>query len=129
MANISFGKVIILYYCIAVVMWGGGAIGSGQLGIATEIVTVNESTGEVGPNQETGGQIQNLGGPLRQAAGLLGGGAALAVWGFVKGLVGALFWPVVIMESSGAPASVLAVSGALSMAFLAGTIQLIRGTT
>lgn len=132
MSNLSFGKIVLVYYVMGVVVWFGGVAaaqpgGSVGIGIAGEVVDVNDSTGEVEPNKDTGRSLRNLGGPLRQAAGFFGGGAVLAVWSFIKALVGTIFWPIHMANAVGAPGSVIALSGALSAAFLTATIVLVRG--
>lgn len=129
-----FGSVVLVYYIIAVVMWGGGITAAGPggeigLGVASEVVDVNDSTGAVTQNETTGENLQNLGGPIEEAVASLGGGGLLATWNFVKGLLGAMFWPVLLANSVDAPNVVVGFAGALSMGFLVSGLLLIRGAT
>lgn len=128
MAPPRFGSVVLTYFIIGVVLFGGGVVGPDNTGLVAEVVDIDN--GEVEANQSTGEGLQNLGGPIEQAVASVGGGGLLAVWIFIKGLLGAIFWPIGVLSANNAPPVVTALlGGGLSMAFLVATLLLIRGSS
>jgi len=118
-----FGTVIMVYFVVGAVMWGGGAIAWSETGLNSLIIE-DPQTGEV--NDNTTEQFEQAGGPIRQAAQSFGG-PVLAIWNIVVQFIGYLFWPVTTLQSVNAPPRlVVLLGGAPSVAFVAGTIRLIR---
>jgi hypothetical protein len=118
-----FGNVIMVYFIIGAVMWGGGAIVWTETGLNTLIIQDPQS-GQV--NENTSSQLEDAGGPIREAAQSFGG-PVLAIWNIVVQFVGYLFWPVATLQSVGAPPRLtVLLGGPPSVAFLGGVIRLIR---
>jgi len=119
-----FGSVLLAYFVIGAVMWGGGAIvwdDSGVGGLIIEDVTNGTQV-----NEETGAQLEQAGGPIRQAAASFGG-PILAIWNFIARFIGYLFWPITVLQVVSAPPRVVVLGGgSLSVLFLGGVLRLIR---
>lgn len=120
-----FGNILLVYFVIGAVMWGGGAIIWSETGLNTLIVE-DPQTGEV--NENTSSQLEDAGGPIREAAQAFGG-PVLAIWNIVVQFVGYLFWPIATLQSVGAPPRlVVLLGGAPSVAFLGAVVRLIRNS-
>jgi hypothetical protein len=117
-----FGSIIMVYFVIGAVMWGGGAIAWEDSGVGS-LVIQDPQTGEV--NNELSSDLENTGGPLRQAAQGFGG-AVLGIWNIVIKFVGYLFWPVTVLQSVNAPPRlVVLLGGTPTLAFLGSVLRLI----
>jgi len=108
-------------------MWGGGVIEWDNTGVGEYIIT--QSGGDLEANEETAQQLENAGGPIKQAVNSIGGGPLIAIWNFVVQFVGALFWPITVLQSVNAPPRIIVLlGGSLSVAFIGAFITLIRGS-
>lgn len=119
-----FAQILLAYFMIGAVMWGGGVIVWTQTGIGGLII--EDTTGGVDVNENTSKQLERSGGPIREAAASLGG-PILAIWNFVARFIGYLFWPITVLQSVNAPPRVVVtLGGGPSVMFLGGVIRLIR---
>lgn len=111
-----FANVIVAYTVLGVVMWGTGFIGWGSAGIGQLFIDDPGPTTDI--NEATGDELEKAGGPIQQAAQSLGGGALLAVWNLISGVIGFLFWPIVTLDAVNAPPRAVALlGGPLTAAF------------
>lgn len=121
-----FSSVVMAYFIIGAVMWGGGVIGWGDTGVAGVLIEDPES-GDV--NEETAEEIEQLGGPIEQLLDSVAGGGLVAVWIFLKNLIGFMFWPIDTLYRVNAPIeAVVLLGGGVTMAFYASLLRIIRGT-
>lgn len=120
-----FSAILLAYFLIGAVMWGGGAIAWDESGVGGLIITdATESDIEV--NENTSQQLERSGGPIQEAAQSMGG-PILAIWNFVVRFVGYLFWPVTVLQSVNAPTRiVVTLGGSFSVIFLGAVVRLIR---
>ena len=123
-----FGSVIMAYFLIGAVMWGGGAISWGNTGLAGQFIASPGGGGSATQvNQSTTAQLQRTGGPIQEAVQSIGGSGLLAVWNLLAGLIGYLFWPIGVLVTVNAPPRLVVVfGGALVIGFFAGFIRLVR---
>jgi len=122
---VRFGEVVLTYFVIGAIMWGAGFIDGGQLGVADIFFEVGQN-GAVQPSSEPQGLLDAMGNSIIDVAGGLVG-PVLAVWNVIKELTAVLFWPVVTLRSTGAPASVVVLLGGTpTVAFFMGVIRLVR---
>lgn len=122
---VRFGEVVLTYFVIGAVMWGAGLIDGGQLGVADIFFDISE-TGAVTASEEPQGLLDAMGNSIIDVAGGLVG-PVLAVWNVITELAAVLFWPVVALRTTGAPASVVVLlGGAPTVAFFMGIIRLVR---
>jgi hypothetical protein len=117
-----FGPVIMAYFMIGVVMWGGGVIGWTESGVGQEFV--NPQGDQVTPNNETAEQLERTGGVVDQAAQSLAGPVIL-VWNLVTNFIKFLFWPVTTLQAVNAPPQLVVLSAALSVGFFVALIGLL----
>jgi hypothetical protein len=126
-----FSKIATVYVIMGVVAVGTGVLPPEHLGIASVFldtgaqgVTVNSTA--VGGRGGTGGMLDNLIGPVRNALDTITGGALLAVWGPVSRLVGFYAWPVTAANHMGAPDFVVMLAGVLVASFTFGVLAVFR---
>lgn len=123
---VRYEDVILAYFIIGVIMWGGGAIDYGETGLVGQFISSTGGGGDpVEVNEEAAQQLEQSGGPIQEAAQQIGGSALLAVWNLIAGTIGYLFWPVGVLVGSNAPpqASIL-FGGSLTVAFFGGIVRL-----
>ena len=121
-----FSHIIMAYFLIGAIMWAGGAIPWSNAGLG-EIVVDDPTNGTEGINNETAEDLESTGGPIQEAISSVGGGALLAVWKLIRGLVSFMFWPMSVLISNGAPPQVWVVLGGVpTVAFYGAFIRLIR---
>jgi len=121
-----FSTVVMTYFVLGAVMWGGGVIAWDDSGVGQFLIE-NPERGDT--NENVRDNIEQAGGPIQQAAGTLSGGGLLAVWNFLVQLVGFLFWPITVLVSVNAPPrAIVLVGGTVSMAFFATLIRIIRSS-
>jgi len=119
-----FSDMLLAYFVIGAVMWGGGAIAWQDSGVGGLII--KDTTDGVSVNENTSQQLERSGGPIREAAKSMGG-PILAIWNFVAQFIGYLFWPVTVLQTANAPPRVVVLlGGSLSTMFLGAIVRLIR---
>ena len=123
-----FSSILIVYFLIGAVMWGGGAIGWDDAGVGQFIIDdpshINNPD-ETGVNNEASGALSKLADPIQNVIGTIGGGL-IATWNLMARFIAYLFWPVTVMQSVNAPKRVVVLSGALVIAFFGGFLRTIR---
>lgn len=121
-----FSHIVLAYAVMGMVMWGGGAIAWADSGVATLIVD-DPATDSV--NTETSDQLRELGGPIQEAAATVEGTGLLAAWNVIVKILGFLFWPIVTLQSIGAPARVWVLFGGTpTVAFWVSAVRIIRSS-
>jgi hypothetical protein len=121
-----FSHIVLLYAVCGMVMWGGGAIAWGQSGVAGLLI---EDPGSGSLNQETSDSLEQLGGPIQEAAAAVGGTGLLAAWNLIVKILSFLFWPIVTLQGANAPPRVwVTIGGTPTVAFYAALITLIRSS-
>lgn len=119
-----FGHIIIIYFVIGAVMFGGGAVAFDNAGIAQFFVS--QENGHVqadpGPQDNTSG----LGGAISSLVGQFGGGIVL-VWNLIVGILAFMNWPVTVLVSNHAPPSVIILlGGTLEAMFYVSLVRVVR---
>lgn len=121
-------NVIIAYFVIGAVMFGGGAIDFEEAGVANFFLE-QESPDEVRPttgNESATGELDSVGGAITELAELLAG-PIIFVWNLFVGLIAYLNWPVFVLISHNAPMGVVVLLGGTPTAmFYMGVIRLVR---
>jgi hypothetical protein len=123
----NFRNIIVAYFVIGAVMWGGGAILWEDSGIGQFFI---ESPSEGELNENTQDDLESMSGPIQQAASQLQGSGLLAIWNILVKLIGSLFWPIIALQGVNAPPRVWVLfGGAPTVAFFGAVIALVRGST
>lgn len=115
----QFNRIILAYFMIGAVMWGGGAIDYENAGVSE--MFIEESGGEFVINEDTSGDLSESGGPIQTAAANVAGGL-IAVWNLISKALGYLFWPITVMQSANAPPRVVVLLGGAPTAAFWGSI-------
>jgi len=122
---VRFANIVIGYFIIAAVMWGGGAIDWDNSGVGSILID-NPDKGEV--NRDVTENLNQSTGPIQQASQAVGGGL-IAVWNITIKIIGVMFWPILTLTSVSAPPSVVVLLGGTPTAgFYVSLIRVIRGS-
>lgn len=120
-----FSSIIIAYFLIGAVMWGGGALDWDEAGVAGVFIEDPQS-GEI--NDETATALNNMGGPITQVVGQTIGGGLIATWNVLVKFIGYVFWPTTAMLSINAPMKIVVLATVFPVAFVASVLRLVRGS-
>lgn len=119
-------NIIIIYFVLGAVMFGGGAVSWDDSGPTKYFV---DKTGDkVSPNEEN---EESLTGVDKAITSLIGtfGGPVLLVWNLFVGFVSAIHWPLFVLMDNGAPPRVtILLGGTLTGMFYAASIRLVKSS-
>jgi hypothetical protein len=118
--------MVLLYFILGTVMFGGGAVDYSEAGVAGFFV--EHDSGSFAPTDKAESQIDNQSNAITNLVGEFLGGIQI-VWNLTIGLMGFLNWPIIVLLSVGAPPmAVLLVGGSLSASFYLSIITLVRSS-
>lgn len=118
-----FRQVILAYFLIGAVMYGGGIIDWDNAGISTWFI--ENGDGNVGVEDQTTSNLSGVGNAIKSLVDAFGGPIIL-VWNLVVGLIGYLHWPVVALQSNNAPPRlVIVMGGGLVVSFYMSIVGLV----
>lgn len=117
-------NVILMYFIIGVVMFGGGAITWDDTGPTKYFV--NMGPDGVSPADDPASNLEGVGGAITSLIGSYGG-PVLLVWNLFAGLVSFIHWPLFVFMDAGAPPRVtVLLGGTLTVMFYMAVIRLVR---
>lgn len=119
-----FSTIILLYFVIGVVMFGGGAIDWSESGAATWFVDYEDGVMDASNNAE--GELSGLKGAITAIVNAVAG-PILLIYNLVVGLLTFIHWPIIVLSSNNAPPAVIALlGGAFQVGFYMSFIRLLR---
>lgn len=122
----NYANIILAYFVIGSVMFGGGAINYDESGVATFFVESDQ--GGFGPAEESTNDLEGIGGAITDLVGQAFGAIAL-VFNLIVGLLAFLHWPVVVLSSNNAPPmATLLLGGSFTVAFYMAVIRLVTAS-
>lgn len=123
-----FGNVILGYFVIGALMWGGGVIAWDDAGVAQ--MFVDDPTNPE-PNEERQQDVQGIDGRISQIVGSFASALGLfAVWNILVKFVAYLFWPITVLNSVAAPPRIVVLlGGALTTMFHLALLRAVRGSS
>jgi hypothetical protein len=122
-------NIILVYFMIGAILWGGGVI-SWQENDAGAVFLKTPDSNTVQGNSSVTGDVHGLGDPISQALSTVAGGSLIAVWSFIKKLIGLTFWPVTVMIAMGAPVRLqVLIGGSMSLMFVMAFLKVFRPGT
>jgi len=122
----KFSSIILAYFIIGAVMFGGGAITYQESGVASFFV--EQDGGGFGPGQEAEDKLGGIGIAISNLLEEFIGGIQL-VYNLIVGLLGFINWPIIVLVQTNAPpVAVLLIGGSFTVAFYGSVISLIRGS-
>lgn len=123
-----FGHVLLAYFVMGAVMWGGGALAWGDVPLGGFVID-DPSAGNISINENTSQGLEQVGGPIQQAARTVGGTGLLAVWNLLAAVIGMMFWPITALIVANAPPRVIVLfGGAPTIAFYGALFRVIRSS-
>lgn len=123
---VQFSRIIVAYFIVGAVLWGGGLLPYSESGITTLFVSSPDNGTEI--NNGTAGQLEDAAGPIQEAAESIGGGAVLAVFNLLTAFIGFLFWPTTALIHMNAPPRAIVLGSALTVAFFGSVLRVIRSS-
>lgn len=129
----NFKKIILAYFVIGAVMFGGGVIAMDDTGLAQwfidtdgDQVSVEERVSN--NDDDTKSKFEELGNSIKSVVNAFGGPLIL-VWNTVTGLIGYMHWPVVVLASNNAPPKItILVGGSFVAAFYVSIVGLVMSS-
>lgn len=123
---VRFSNIVIAYFVIGAVMWGGGAIAYGNSGLAQEFIDISD--GSASGDQGLLNSISNMDVPILSSAASAATGL-IAIWGILEKIIAFLFWPLTIVATAGFPLRIqVLVGGVFMVGFLMSLLRVIRGS-
>lgn len=122
----QFTRIIVLYFVLGALMFGGGAVSWDNSG-PTQYFVSQDQTGVSADSQPR----EQLGGVAGAITSLLGqfGAPLILVWNLVVGLVSFLNWPIfVLVENSAPPRVTVLLGGALTVMFYGSLVRLVKSS-
>lgn len=121
---VRFRNVVMAYFIIGAVMYGGGVISYQDAGMTNLIV--EDEQGDL--NEGLIDQLDSLPDVLKETLDSVGASALLAVIDIVLNIMEFVFWPIVVLQAVGAPfVVVLLFGGSLVVALFVGFLGFLRG--
>lgn len=121
----NLGELVLAYFVIGAVMFGGGAIDFDEAGI-TKLMISNEG-GEVGIADSFIAQWKSITTSPTIFESI--GGAMIMIWDLLVLFLGGAFWPVLVMASNDSPTTVtVLLGGSFAMAFVVAGLRFIRSS-
>jgi len=123
----QISKILVMYFVIGAVMFGGGAVTFDNSGVTAFFVDMADD-GSVEPDSDTQDKLTGLSGAITSLVGQFGGPLVL-VWNLVVGIVAYLHWPVTVLVDNHAPPRVtLLLGGTFTAMFYVALISLVRSS-
>lgn len=123
---IRTSDIIIIYFVIGALLFGGGVVTWDDSGPTQFFVEMDG-----GDVDASSGPQENLSGVSGAITSLVGsvGGPVILVWNLFSGLVAFLNWPLFVLGDAGAPPRVtLLLGGTLTVMFYMSAIRLVRSS-
>lgn len=118
--------VVLIYFVLGAVMFGGGAVTFDNSGV-TQFFITQDSQG-VSPADEPEQQLSGVSGVITNLVGAFGGPAIL-VWNLFVGLLTWMHWPLVVLIENAAPPRVsVLLGGTPVVAFYMAVIRLVKSS-
>lgn len=124
------GAMVMAYFMIGALLFGGGAIPAEETGLVGTFVDFdNEGVNEEEVGTDEGGLLSNLVGPVENALNTVAGGGLIAVLNKIDAFLGFVAWPWTVMSYWNAPFIVrMLVAGPLTVAFTVGGLRVLRSS-
>lgn len=122
---VRFSDIVIAYFVIGTIMYGGGAVEWQDAGVPGWFVEQGDD-GEVQATQQTEENLDGIGGALKTLVDAVVG-PILIIWDIVSGLVGFIHWPILVLTQNNAPPILtILLGGGFTSAFYLSMIRLLR---
>ncbi|RDZ99259.1 hypothetical protein DEQ92_20940 [Haloferax sp. Atlit-6N] len=123
---IRFSRIVLLYFVLGAVMFGGGAVSYDDSGVTKYFIDQDGDDVEAG--EQPSSNLQGVAGAITSLVGQVGG-ATVLVWNLAVGVVSFLNWPVVVFIENGAPPTVtVLLGGAPTVMFYGSLVTLVRSS-
>jgi hypothetical protein len=118
--------IVLIYFVIGAVMFGGGAVSYDDSGVTQFFVTKDPDG--VSPADEPEQKLDGVSGVITNLVGAFGGPAIL-VWNLFVGLLTYIHWPLVVLIENAAPPRVtVLLGGTFQVAFYMAAIRLVKSS-
>lgn len=132
--SLQFTDILTIYFVIAVVLVGGGALELHSVDIITEILVEDDGqlhldesvTADMDVEQDDGGLLSNFLGPLTQGMDNVFGGGLLAAGALIIDLFRFLGWPLAVTYELGMPLHIQLLASVLVFGLIMGAFKMLR---
>lgn len=119
-------NIVIIYFVIGAVMFGGGAVSWDNSGPTQHFVDMGPDS--VSPNEDVQDDLEGVGSAITNLIGSFGG-PVLLVWNLFFGLVSFIHWPLFVFSDVGAPVEItVLLGGTLTAMFYMAVIRLVKSS-
>ena len=119
----QFTRIIVLYFVLGALMFGGGAVTWDNSGPTQHFINMGPDT--VSPNDDIQDELEGVGSSITNLIGSFGG-PVLLVWNLFFGLVSFIHWPLFVFSDAGAPVEItVLLGGTLTAMFYMAVIRLV----
>lgn len=109
------GNLVLAYFVIGAMMWGGGVLTFEEAGVITAVVTTDD--GRVAPAEAFANRIDQQNSIIGGVVSAFGGGL-LIVWNLVKIIFDFIHWPIITLsENHAPPALTVLLGGGMTLSF------------
>lgn len=117
------GNLVLAYFIIGTVMWGGGALTFEEAGVVTAVVTIDG--GQIGVNETFAGEIERQDSIIGGVVTAFGAGL-LIVWNLIFAILKFIHWPLVtLIQNHAPPAITVLLGGGMTLSFYLALISLV----
>lgn len=119
----NIGNLILAYFVIGTMMWGGGVLAFEEAGVITSVVDNNG--GDVQVNESLSGKVDEQDSVIGGVVSAFGGGL-LIVWNMFIILVKFIHWPIITLAQNNAPPQItVLLGGGMTLSFYLAIIMLV----
>jgi hypothetical protein len=123
---VVFTRIILIYFVLGAVMFGGGAVSYDDTGVTQWFIEDSGQNVEASDNANE--NLSGLAGAITSLVGQVGGVVVL-VWNLVVALVSFFNWPIVVCVENGVPPSVtVLLGGSPTVMFYGALVTLVRSS-
>lgn len=117
------GNLILAYFVIGAMMWGGGVLTFEEAGVITAVVTTDD--GRVDPGEAFSETIDRQDSIIGGVVSAFGGGL-LIVWNLIKIVFDFIHWPIITLSENHAPPEITALlGGGMTLSFYIAVVTLV----
>lgn len=111
----QMGNLVLAYFVIGAMMWGGGVLTFEEAGVITAVVTTDD--GRVDPAQAFSDAIDRQDSIIGGVVSAFGGGL-LIVWNLIKIIFDFIHWPIITLSENHAPPEItVLLGGGMTLSF------------
>ena len=119
----QIGNLLLAYFVIGTMMWGGGVLTFEEAGVINSVVTLDD--GNVGVNESFANEIDKQDSVISGVVNAFSGGLTI-VWNLIKIVFKFIHWPLTTLIQTHAPPQItILLGGGMTLSFYIAVIKLV----